>query len=167
VPQGVIGEVVGRSQSMMSGYHHQTELSRDIEWRAPDGAVYLRSGDLGRFDADGFLELVGRKKDMIISGGFNLYPSDLEAKLASHPSVYDCSVVGVPSEQWGETPVAFVVPAAPIERSELLQWFNGRVGKNQRLADLQLLEALPRNDNGKVVKSDLRSWYDSQVHADR
>jgi acyl-CoA synthetase (AMP-forming)/AMP-acid ligase II len=165
VPQGGIGEVVGRSPSMMSGYHHQADLSKEMEWVAPDGRLFFRSGDLGRFDADGFLELVGRKKDMIISGGFNLYPSDLEAELAHHPSVYESSVIGVPSDRWGETPVAFVVPAAPIERDELLTWFNSRVGKNQRLADLQLLDSLPRNDNGKVVKGDLRSRYDAQVPA--
>jgi long-chain acyl-CoA synthetase len=162
VAQGGVGEVVGRSPSMMTGYHHQAGLSRDIEWRASDGRVFLRSGDLGRFDVDGFLELVGRKKDMIISGGFNLYPSDLEAQLDEHPSVYECTVVGVESDRWGETPVAFVVPAAPIDRAELLEWFNSRVGKNQRLADLQLLDALPRNDNGKVVKRDLRARYEQR-----
>lgn len=158
---GGIGEVVGRSPSMMTGYHNRPELSRDIEWRAPDGTLYLRSGDLGRFDADGFLELVGRKKDVIISGGFNLYPSDLEAELTAHPSVYECTVVGVPSERWGETPVAFVVPepAASVERAGLLEWFNSRVGKNQSLADLQIVDALPRNDNGKVVKRELRERY--------
>ena len=76
---------------------------------SPAGERFIRTGDVGRFDEDGFLTLLDRKKDMIISGGFNIYPSDLEAVLREHPAVADAAVVGVPSEQWGETPVAFVV----------------------------------------------------------
>jgi long-chain acyl-CoA synthetase len=103
------GEVVGHSASMMIGYHGQPEMTREAEWFAPDGKRFFRTGDIGRFDADGFLTLFDRKKDMIISGGFNIYPSDLEAQLLRHPSVADAAVVGVPFIQWGETPIAFVV----------------------------------------------------------
>ena len=97
---------------MMIGYHNQPEKTREAEWYDASGKRFIRTGDVGRFDADGFLILLDRKKDMIITGGFNIYPSDLEAVLREHPAVADVAVVGVPSEQWGETPVAFVVRRA-------------------------------------------------------
>lgn len=158
---GQVGEVVGRSTIMLSSYLNLPDATREIQWTAPDGRVFLRSGDLGRFDEDGFLELVGRKKDMIISGGFNIYPSDIEGVLAGHPDVRECSVVGVPSDRWGESPAAFVVLAhgSATEPPDLLEWCNARLGKNQRLADLRIVDALPRNDNGKVVKRDLQQAY--------
>lgn len=78
-------------------------------WHDETGAVFHRSGDIGRFDADGFLTLMDRKKDIIISGGFNIYASDLESVVASHPDVTDVAVIGIPSTQWGETPLALVV----------------------------------------------------------
>ncbi|MEP7301872.1 MAG: class I adenylate-forming enzyme family protein [Caldimonas sp.] len=153
-----MGEVVGRSGSMMTGYHGQPAKSREAEWTSPAGERYIRTGDVGRFDADGFLTLLDRKKDMIISGGFNIYPSDLEGVLREHPGVADAAVVGVPSEQWGETPVAFVVPAPAraASEAELLGWVNQRVGKTQRLAGLHYLDELPRSAIGKVLKRELR-----------
>ena len=95
---------------------------------------------------------------MIISGGFNIYPSDLEAELREHPAVADVAVVGVPTEQWGETPVAFVVRRAgdATPADALREWVNARVGKTQRLADLQLVDELPRSAIGKVLKRELR-----------
>ena len=95
---------------------------------------------------------------MIISGGFNIYPSDLEAVLTGHADVAEAAVVGVPSEEWGETPVAFVVlrENAAVDAGELRAWTNGRVGKTQRLADLAIVEALPRSAIGKVLKRELR-----------
>ena len=152
------GEVVGRSSGMMSGYHGLPEKTREAEWFDPEGRRYIRTGDVGRFDADGFLTLIDRKKDMIISGGFNVYPSDLETVLAQHPAVAEAAVVGVPSEAWGETPVAYVVlrAAAVATAAELLAWVNARLGKTQRLADLQLLDRLPRSEIGKVLKRELR-----------
>ncbi len=95
---------------------------------------------------------------MIISGGFNVYPSDLEARLREHATVADVAVVGVPSERWGETPVAFVVPraGATIAADALRDWLNASVGKTQRLADLVYVEELPRNALGKVLKRELR-----------
>jgi long-chain acyl-CoA synthetase len=158
VAAGEAGEVVGHSAGMMSGYHGRPELTRDAEWYAPDGKRFIRTGDVGRFDADGFLTLFDRKKDMIISGGFNIYPSDLEAQLRGHPAVADVSVVGVPSAQWGETPVAFVVRRAgdATTADALREWLNARVGKTQRLAALHYLDELPRSAIGKVLKRELR-----------
>ena len=96
---------------------------------------------------------------MIISGGFNIYPSDLEAVLAQNEHVAEASVVGVPSEQWGETPVAFVVLRAPIAAGALLDWVNARLGKTQRIAALEIVGALPRSPIGKVLKRVLRDGY--------
>jgi long-chain acyl-CoA synthetase len=162
---GETGEVVGRSPAMMIGYHNQPERTREAEWYSPAGERFIRTGDLGRFDADGFLTLMDRKKDMIISGGFNIYPSDLEAETVRHPAVAEAAVVGVASERWGETPVAFVTlaPGATAGAAEIRQWVNARLGKTQRLADLQVLEELPRSGIGKVLKRELRAGYAGQV----
>ncbi|PKL14976.1 MAG: 4-coumarate--CoA ligase, partial [Spirochaetae bacterium HGW-Spirochaetae-6] len=111
-----------------------------------------------RFDADGFLTLLDRRKDMIISGGFNIYPSDLEAVLREHPAVLEAAVVGVPSEAWGETPLAFVVRRAShaAEPDELVAWVNARVGKTQRLSSVHLIDDLPRSAIGKILKREIR-----------
>ena len=155
------GEVVGHSAGMMTGYHGQPEKTRDAEWFDATGKRFIRTGDVGRFDADGFLTLFDRKKDMIISGGFNVYPSDLEAVLRAHAAVADVAVVGVPSEQWGETPVAYVVrkssDGTPAET--LLQWTNAQLGKTQRLASLTFIDELPRSAIGKVLKRELRDLH--------
>ncbi len=161
LPRGATGEVVGRSPGMMTGYHNQPEKTAEAEWFDDQGRRYIRTGDIGRFDEDGFLVLLDRRKDMVISGGFNLYPSDLEAVLRQHPAVADCAVVGVPSEQWGETPVAWVVPApgAEVDTEALLAWANARLGKTQRLAGLRYTPELPRSAIGKVLKRELReAW---------
>ncbi len=166
VAPGEIGEVVGRSASMMTGYHAQPAKTREAEWHDAQGRRYIRTGDVGRFDADGFLTLMDRRKDMIISGGFNLYPSDLEAVLRQHPAVADVAVVGVPSAEWGETPVAFVVPApgAP-EAAALRAWANERLGKTQRLAGVRFIPELPRSDIGKVLKRQLRDAWSAGADA--
>ncbi len=161
LPKGEIGEIVGHSPAMMTGYLNKPEKTAEAEWFDPSGKRFIRTGDVGRFDAEGFLTLLDRKKDMIISGGFNLYPSDLEAILREHPTIADVAVVGVPSTRWGETPVAFVVPAPGTTNSPetLLEWFNRQVGKTQRLASLELTDELPRSAIGKVLKRELRDRY--------
>jgi len=152
------GEVVGHSAGMMTGYHRQPAKTREAEWFDASGKRFIRTGDVGRFDADGFLTLFDRKKDMIISGGFNIYPSDLETVLRGHAAVADAAVIGVPSEQWGETPVAFVVRREGDGTTEdaLLQWTNAQLGKTQRLARLHFIDELPRSAIGKVLKRELR-----------
>jgi long-chain acyl-CoA synthetase len=157
VPAGGTGEVVGHSPGIMTGYHNQPEKTREAEWFDPSGKRFIRTGDVGRFDAEGFLVLVDRKKDLIISGGFNIYPSDLEAVVREHPDVAEVSVVGVPSKEWGETPVAFVVLRK--QNDEILAWANQRLGKTQRLAAVQIVDALPRSAIGKVLKRELRDRY--------
>ena len=161
VAPGEIGEVVGRSVAMMVGYHNQPGKTADAQWVSPDGLTYIRTGDVGRFDADGFLTLMDRKKDMIISGGFNIYPSDLEAALDAHPAVQESAVFGVPSDAWGETPVATVVlrPGAEAAPAELKAFADARLGKTQRLSDVRVVESLPRSAIGKVLKRELREAY--------
>jgi long-chain acyl-CoA synthetase len=163
VTQGEVGEIVGHSPAMMTGYYRQPEKTAEAEWYDPGGKRFIRTGDMGRFDEDGFLTLLDRKKDMIISGGFNVYPSDLEAELRTHPDVADAAVVGVQSEQWGETPVAFVVrhPHAVLDEDALLGWINARLGKMQRLSALRFIDALPRSPIGKVLKRELREQFHS------
>jgi acyl-CoA synthetase (AMP-forming)/AMP-acid ligase II len=161
LPAGQVGEVVGHSPIMMIGYHRLPEATSAAEWHDAAGRRFIRTGDLGRFDTDGFLTLVDRKKDMIISGGFNLYPSDLEAVLAKHADVAEAAVVGVPSARWGETPVAFVVlrAGALCDAAALMGWVNQRVGKTQRIAAVEWVDALPRGPVGKVLKRELRAAY--------
>ena len=164
VPPGEQGEIVTRSPAMMLGYHNRPDETAACRWTAPDGSVWQRTGDIGRLDADGFLSIVDRKKDMIISGGFNIYPSDIEAVLAGHDDVVEASVVGVPSATWGETPVAFVV-APGVDAPSLKVWLNERLGKMQRVADVRLVDALPRGPIGKVLKRELRDFYVAQAVA--
>jgi acyl-CoA synthetase (AMP-forming)/AMP-acid ligase II len=156
VGPGHTGEVVGRSPAMMTGYHGRREATRDSEWFDADGNRFIRHGDIGRFDEDGFLVLMDRKKDMIISGGFNIYPSDLEAVLAQHPDIADCAVIGVPSDAWGETPVGFYVARGDADTDAILAATNARLGKTQRLAALHRIDDLPRSAIGKVLKRELR-----------
>jgi len=161
VPRGEAGEVVGRSGGMMSGYHKQPAKTAEAEWTSPQGQRFIRTGDVGRFDAEGFLTLFDRRKDMIISGGFNIYPSDLEGVLRQHPDVADAAVIGVPSAEWGETPVACVVlrAGATADAETIRQWVNNQVGKTQRLAALKLMAELPRSAIGKILKRELRdAW---------
>ena len=158
VPQGETGEVVGRSPAMMTGYHGRKQATAEAEWYDKDGNRFIRHGDIGRFDQDGFLILMDRKKDLIISGGFNIYPVDIEAVLQQHPAVQESTVIGVPSEQWGETPVGFYVPNSGVDASadEIMAWTNNQLGKTQRLSTLHPIDELPRSAIGKVLKRELR-----------
>ena len=156
VAPGEMGEVVGRSPAMMNGYHGRAGATRDAEWHDADGRRFIRHGDVGRFDEDGFLILMDRKKDMIISGGYNIYPSDLEAVMRQHPGVADAAVIGAPSEAWGETPVGFFVPHDEVSVEAVLTWVNGQVGRTQRLSALHAVDELPRSAIGKVLKRELR-----------
>jgi len=161
LPRGSIGEVVGRSDVMMDGYYKREQATKDIYWQNSEGNLFLRSGDLGRFDPDGFLQLLDRKKDMIISGGFNIYAVDLETVLLSHEAVVDAAVIGIPSQRWGETPLGMVVLAEGTEQdpAELCQWANEKLGKAQRLAEVVVRDNLPRNPIGKILKRELRAPY--------
>jgi acyl-CoA synthetase (AMP-forming)/AMP-acid ligase II len=156
LPPGSVGEIVGRSATMMSGYNNRPDATDAMKWWDAEGDLFYRHGDIGRFDEDGFLTLMDRAKDMIISGGFNIYPSDLEAVLIQHPGVVEAAVIGAPSEEWGETPVGFVVFRDGVTSDEVLAATNAKVGKTQRLNRLIAVEELPRSAIGKVLKRELR-----------
>lgn len=167
LPVGEIGEIVGRSPMMMTCYHNAEEKTREIIWRSPEGEDWIRTGDMGRLDAEGFLELLDRRKDMIISGGFNVYAADIERELMAHDDVLEAAVIGVPSRDWGETPLGLVVlkPGASVGAEELKEWANARLGKVQRLNSVELRETLPRSDIGKVLKRELRTPYWKEAKA--
>jgi len=156
LPAGEAGELIGRGPAMMSGYKNRPDKTSEAQWVDPDtGEWWMRMGDIGRVDEDGFVELVGREKDMIISGGFNIYPIDLENELLKEDGVVEAAVIGVASRQWGETPVGFVVLKG-ANASEVLGAVNGRLGKTQRLSRLHVIEEMPRSHIGKLLKTELR-----------
>ena len=165
VEPGEAGEVAGRSRWMMAGYWNRPEATREAMWLDGEGRAWLRTGDIGRLDADGYLHVFDRKKDMILSGGQNVYPADIEAVLAEHPAVAECAVIGAPDPKWGETPVALAVarPGAACEAEALKAWVNARVGKFQRLSGVRVVETLPRNAAGKVLKRELRDALAAEV----
>lgn len=160
LPYGSYGEVVGRSGAMMPGYHNNPDKTREATWVSPEGEHFVRTGDMGRFDEDGFLHLLDRKKDMIISGGFNIYAADLEAVLRKHPDVADVAVIAIPSRDWGETPLGLVVPATKDADAEAIRaWTNDQLGKTQRLSAIEFRDDLPRSEIGKILKRELREPY--------
>ncbi|MEK7356800.1 MAG: class I adenylate-forming enzyme family protein [Bdellovibrionota bacterium] len=158
VARGEVGEIVGRGPILMSGYYNRPELTAET---IRDGWLY--SGDLGFVDEDGFLTLAGRKKDLIISGGVNVYPTDIEAIIAKHPKVKDVSVFGVPHCDWGEAPVAAVVLANESGAccpEEMRDWVSSRIeARYQKVDKVWFVPELPRNVAGKVLKRELRETY--------
>ena len=151
----VIGEICGRGPLLMPGYYNQPDMTA----RAIRNG-WLHSGDLGYMDEDGFVFLVDRKKDMIISGGANVYPRDIEEVVIRHPAVSEVAVFGAPHPKWGEAPVAAVTCTGELDAADLIAWVNERVdAKFQRLADALVLKEFPRNVAGKILKRELRKKY--------
>jgi long-chain acyl-CoA synthetase len=162
VPVGLSGEIVGWSRFVMSGYHNRPEATAETLWHDERGRPWLRTGDIGRLDEEGFLYIVDRKKDMILSGGQNIYPADLEAVLKTHPAVLDCGVIGIPHATWGETPLGLVILRPGFEGTDpeaVRAWTNERLGRQQRLSAVEVRAELPRNPNGKLLKRELRKPY--------
>ncbi len=158
---GKTGEIVGRSPIMMKGYENRPDATSAMHWRDSEGRLFFKSGDIGRLDDAGFLYLLDRKKDMIISGGFNVFATDLENVLSRHPAVRECAVIGIPSEKWGETPLALVVleDDQNAGTDEIRDWANERLGKGQRLSGVETRSDLPKNPIGKVLKRELKAPY--------
>jgi acyl-CoA synthetase (AMP-forming)/AMP-acid ligase II len=157
VRPGEVGEICGRGPLLMSGYYKRPDLTAQAIVNG-----WLRSGDLGYLDDDGYLYLVDRKKDMIISGGVNVYPRDIEEIIVQHQAVRETAVFGVADPKWGETPVAAVVlrDTGAVTTEELLAWVNARVAaKFQRLRDVWILDDFPRNIAGKTLKRVLLEQY--------
>jgi len=164
LPPGEVGEIVGRGPITMPGYYKRPDLTAKA---IIDG--WLHSGDLGYVDEDGFLYLVDRQKDMIISGGVNVYPRDIEEIIVQHPAVREVAVFGAPDEKWGETPVASVILTEPgaATASELQAWTNERVeARYQKLSDVVIMNDFPRSVAGKTLKRVMREpyWRDKDVN---
>ena len=155
LPPGEVGEICGKGPMVMPGYHNKPEMTREAfhgEW--------LRSGDLGYMDEDGYLFLVDRAKDMIISGGVNVYPKDIEEIVISHEAVAEVAVFGIDHPKWGEAPVAAVLLRSDIAPATLRDWVNERVdARFQRLHEVIVLTEFPRNVAGKILKRELRDKY--------
>ncbi|UYN96228.1 MAG: AMP-binding protein [Enhydrobacter sp.] len=154
VPTGEVGEIIVKGDTVMSGY-----------WDNPEATAkslregWLWTGDVGAFDEDGFLTLKDRSKDMIISGGSNIYPREVEDVLNLHPGVAECSVVGRPHPEWGEEVVAFIVPRTGMQLTpaELDRLCLDNIARFKRPKDYRFIDALPKNNYGKILKTELRS----------
>ncbi|CAA6604637.1 Long-chain-fatty-acid--CoA ligase [Rhodospirillaceae bacterium LM-1] len=156
-PTGTVGEICGRGPILMSEYYKRPDLTAKA---LKDG--WLHSGDAGYVDEDGYLFLVDRIKDMIISGGVNVYPKDIEEVMAAHPAINEVAVFGSPDEKWGEAPVAAVVLRSGHQASaeEIKEWTNARVGaKFQRLHDVVFMDSFPRNAAAKTLKREIKEAY--------
>jgi long-chain acyl-CoA synthetase len=165
LPRGEIGEIAGCNFSMMAGYHRDPDRTNDSLWHDRQGKVYIKTGDIGKLDQDGYLYILDRKKDLIISGGINIFPSDIEEVLTKHPEVAEAAVIGAPDRKWGESPVAIVVKKrldSPLSEEELKAWVNSQMAAYQKLAAVHFRNTLPRNDLGKILKTELRrSFFES------
>jgi acyl-CoA synthetase (AMP-forming)/AMP-acid ligase II len=158
LPPGEVGEIVCRSPQNMQGYWAMEEATRDT--LLPDG--WLRTGDAGYLDEDGYLFIHDRVKDMIISGGENIYPAEVENVLMSHPAVADCAVIGVPDPKWGETPKAIVIlsgDAGETTGQDLIDYCRSRLAHFKCPTSVELTDTIPRNLTGKVLKRQLRAPY--------
>ena len=163
LPAGEVGEICGRGPILMPGYYKRPDLTAAA---VVDG--WLHSGDLGYVDEDGFLYLVDRVKDMIISGGVNVYPKDIEEVVVQHPAVVEAAVFGIPDPKWGETPVAAVTLTSPsaVAADALKEWINANVGaKFQRVSDVLIMDEFPRNVAGKTLKREMRERFAAQSAA--
>jgi long-chain acyl-CoA synthetase len=157
LPSGEVGEVCVRGGTVMSGYWEDREASARA---LRDG--WLWTGDLGALDADGFLTLKDRSKDLIISGGSNIYPREVEEVLLAHPAVAEASVIGRPDPEWGESVVAFVVArGTPPAAAELDRWCLEHIARFKRPKEYRFVESLPKNHYGKVLKTELRGRLDT------
>jgi fatty-acyl-CoA synthase len=159
VPRGEVGEIVYRGPLVMSGYWNKPEETAE----AFRGG-WFHSGDLVREDEDGYLFVVDRVKDMIISGGENIYCAEVENVLAAHPKIAEVALIGVPDARYGEAPLAAVVardPADPPTAADVEAFCRARLAAYKRPRDVVLLDALPRNPSGKVLKTRLRAQYGS------
>jgi len=157
VPVGEVGEIWMKSPLVMKGYWNMPEATAEA---IVEGG-WFRSGDAGYLDADGYLYIHDRVKDMIVSGGENVYPAEVENVLMAHPAIADVAVIGVPDEKWGETPKAIVVRKAGVEVTEqdIISFCKERMAKFKCPTSVDWIDVLPRNPSGKILKKDLRAPY--------
>ena len=158
LPCGCTGEIAAITPMPMDGYFNKPALTEQSTWHDAAGRRYIRTGDIGHIGEDGFLRITGRSKDMIISGGLNVFACDIEAVLVEHPDVAEAAVIAVPDERWGERPHAVVVrrEGASASADELMAWTRARLARTSWPRDIRFVAALPRNEMGKVLKRVLR-----------
>ena len=156
MPTGEVGEIVIKSDFIMKGYWNRPEATQDAIRND-----FFYTGDAGYFDADGFLYIHDRVKDMIISGGENIYPAEVENAVFAHPDIADAAVIGVPDEKWGESVKAIVVtkPDTNPSPEEIIAFTKERIAGYKCPKSIDFIEALPRNPSGKVLRKDLREKY--------
>ncbi len=157
VPQGEVGEIVYRGPTVLQEYWNKPEATEEAFYGG-----WFHSGDLVRQDEDGFYFVVDRKKDMIISGGENIYCAEVEAAIDAHAGVAEVAVIGLPDPKWVEVPMAVIVakdPAAPPTEAEIIDWCRQRMASYKKPAKVVTVDALPRNASGKVLKTQLRQTY--------
>jgi acyl-CoA synthetase (AMP-forming)/AMP-acid ligase II len=156
LPQGETGEICLKSDVVMMGYYNQPDKTAET---LIDG--WLHTGDIGHIDQDGFIHITDRKKDLIISGGFNVYPSEIEQVLWSHPAVLDCAVIGVPHADWGEAVKAVVElkPGETVTDAELIALCKEKLGSVKAPKSVDFVDQLPRSPVGKVLKKAIRDPY--------
>jgi fatty-acyl-CoA synthase len=156
VPRGVVGEVVIRSPAVMKGY-----------WNKPDATAasirdgWMSTGDAAYMDEDGYVFIYDRVKDMIVTGGENVYPAEVENALFGHPAIADAAVIGVPDDTWGEAVKAIIVlkPGAPPDEADIIAWTRARIANFKTPKSVDFVEAIPRNLSGKILRRDLREPY--------
>lgn len=155
------GEIAAYGAGMLREYNRRPDLTAELVWTDELGRTFIRSGDIGALDEDGYLRIIDRKKDMIVSGGFNVFPTDIEAVLGENPDVEDVTVIGIPHDKWGETALALVIPpkGAQPDLDAIRDWANDRLAKHQRVHAVELRDEFPRNALGKVIKRTLRDPY--------
>jgi len=153
VARGQIGELYARNSTMITGYHGNDDATKDAQKQG-----FFSVGDMGRVDADGYYYLESRKHDMVISGGVNIYPREIEDHLHTHPSILEAAVIGVPDPEWGETLRAFVVlrAGAKLTEAEVVDYCRKELADFKRPRKVTFLPELPRNPTGKVLKRELK-----------
>jgi acyl-CoA synthetase (AMP-forming)/AMP-acid ligase II len=158
LPPGEVGDIVTRGDQLFTEYFHDPEETARA-FRLPDG--WLLTGDVGYLDEDGFLTLVERSKDMLVSGGENVYPAVSEFAIYQHDAVAECAVFGIPDERWGEVPAAYVVlsPGRVVTSDELIQFCASQIARFKRPRVVKFVDSLPKTAIGKIQKNKLRDPY--------
>ncbi len=161
LPPDEVGEIVGRSAGIMRGYWNRPDATAEIVWRDDDGRLFIRTGDMGSLDHEGYLTITDRKKDMIVSGGINVFASDIEAVVLEHPDVVDVAVIAIPDPKWGETPLALVrVRPNAVDIESIRHFANARLARYQHISAIERQDDdFPRNLLGKVLKRELRAMH--------
>ena len=154
---GAVGEIWVRGPQVMQGYWNNPAATADVI----DAEGWFRTGDAGYLDGDGYIYIHDRVKDMIVTGGENVYPAEVENVLMGHPAIGDVAVIGVPDERWGETVKAIVVlePGGQLDVDDVIAFARERLARFKCPTSVDVVDALPRNPSGKILKKDLRAPY--------